>query len=867
VTIELWKDGEKNATTTTAGDGSYSFADLEPGDYTVKEIVPANMEALSPTSVDVNVAEGQDVTDVDFYNKKKVCDDGVIEAVVRVDENCDGVFTWDDPVLDGVTFRLYHIEEDGSLTPVSPPSLLSGPGWGWNVILFVIKIPVYYPGGHVIWEDLPRAYASDVEAKYRLVMETPEGYTAITPTQYDLVLHNCPWPCWWFSKEFLLSRNSHLRGHKWEDVNCNGIYDPGTDTPVEGWTIELYNEDGSLRASTTTNAAGEYSFEDLPEGKYTVKEVLQEGWRIVSPEGGIFVDVPVGCGDVDGKDFLNARNLEINGHKYEDVNCDGEIDCDDTGVPGIEIKLFKYNEQSSEYEYLASTVTGEDGYYEFTGLLPGTYKVQEILTPELLEDWYIVSPDGGVFEPVVLECRNVEDLDFLNARYGAIEGWKYWDKDENGIMDGEDEGLAGVTIILTPEVGVPQETVTDENGYFSFDDLLPGTYTVSVDESTAEGYYPLGPTSIEVDVGCGATVVVYFSEAPYGSISGKKWLDASFDGVWDEDETVVIEGITINLYTGDPPEELIATAVTGEDGSYEFTDLEPGVYTVMEEAAEGYFSCTSISVVVELSAGEGAVVDFGNCPYGRVEGLKFLDLDGDGAQGPEEPPLEGVEITLIGIGDTGAMAKAITGVDGTFLFKNLLPGEYAVEETVPSGYYATRPVRVEVIVGPGESVMVVFANTVYGSITGNKWIDDGDGLIDPTKDSPKSGVVINLTGTTADGTPVSMKATTAGDGSYSFLLLEAGNYNVTEVYDSTNMQAVTPDSVDVKLAPGDDEIVDFLNVEVEVAGEVVTPTAGGGTLPSTGMDQLPLLIAAAALMALGLALLLFGLRRRYQETA
>ncbi|RJP35480.1 MAG: hypothetical protein C4536_00705, partial [Actinobacteria bacterium] len=30
VTIELWKDGEKNATTTTAGDGSYSFADLEP---------------------------------------------------------------------------------------------------------------------------------------------------------------------------------------------------------------------------------------------------------------------------------------------------------------------------------------------------------------------------------------------------------------------------------------------------------------------------------------------------------------------------------------------------------------------------------------------------------------------------------------------------------------------------------------------------------------------------------------------------------------------------------------------------------------------------------------------------------------------
>ena len=962
VTIELWKGGEKIATTTTAADGSYSFGDLDPGDYTVKEIVPGGMVAISPVSVDVTVAEGQDVEDADFYNKEEVCDDGIIEAVVRVDDNCDGEFTGDDSLLDGVTFKLYHIEENGDLTPVSPPSMISGPGWGFEVILFVIKIPVYYPGGHVIWENLPRAYAGEEEATYRLVMETPEGYTAISPTSYDLTLHNCPWPCYWFRKDFLLSRNSHLRGHKWEDVNGNGVYDPGTDKPLEGWTIELYNEDGSFRTSTTTNAAGEYSFDDLPEGIYTVKEVLQEGWAYSYPEDGIFEDVPVGCGDVDGKDFLNSRYLYINGHKYEDANCSGVIDDGDPGVPGVEVKLFIYNEQSSEWEEVASTTTGEDGYYEFTGLAPGTYKVQEILTVELLKDWFIVSPDEGIYAPVVLEDQGAEDkdflnaryvsisgnkwedldcdgeldegeppvegvtielwkdgvkiaetttgadgsysftnllpgtytvkevlpegwyptnpesgmypdielvcgqpiegLDFLNCRYGSICGYKYADLNENGIMGEGEEGLDGITIELNDG---EYSTVTADGGKFCFENLPPGTYKVTVDESTAIGYYPTGPISIEVDLNPGEKEMVYFGNAPYGSISGKKWLDVNYDGVWDEDETVVIEGITINLYAGNPPEgDPIATTVTGEDGYYEFTDLKAGVYTVEEEGGEGYFSCTSDSVEVTLSAGEGAVVDFGNCPYGRIEGLKFLDLNGDGVQDPDEPGLEGVEITLTGLGDVGAMAKTISGEDGTFVFNKLLPGEYAVAETVPAGYYATRPIIVEVVVGPGESISVVFANAPYGSIVGNKWIDDGDNQLDPSKDTPKAGMTIKLTGETKGGEPVSMETTTGEDGSYSFLLLEAGNYNVTEIYDPEKMKAVTPDSIDVTLEPGAEGVVDFLNVEFEVGGEEITPPAGG-TLPSTGMGQLPLLIAAAMLVLLGLALLAAGLRRRYQE--
>ncbi len=557
--IELWKGGVKVTQTTTAGDGTYSFSDLEAGEYTVKEIVPAGTEATSPDSVVVPLAEGQDVTCIDFFNREvpTVCDDGIIEATVRVDEDCDGEFTWDDPLLDGVTFRLYHIEDDDSLTPVTPPSLISGPGWGYNILLFFIKIPVYYPGGHVIWEGLPRAYGGSLtEARYRLVMETPEGYTAITPESYDLTLHNCPWPCYWFSMNFLLSRDSHLCGHKYDDVDHNGAYDAGTDLPLEDWTIELY-QDGSLLATTTTNAAGEYCFEDLPEGVYTVKEVLQEGWEYSYPLDGTFADISVGCGDVDGVDFLNAR------------------------------------------------------------------------------------------------C-------------------------------------------------------------------------------------------------CGS-----------------------------------------------------------------------------------------------------------------VEGLKFDDLDGDGKRDAGEPAIEGLEVTLEGLGDVDFFAVTTTGEDGTFLFEDLEPGSYLIWEKIPPGYYATRPARVEVTVGSREKVEVIFANSLYGKIIVNKWMDDGDKVLEKDKDTPKAGMPIKLTGQTLNGDKVSIEAETGMNGSYAFLLLEAGEYKVTEFYDPSKMQAVTPDNVDVTLTPGGEETVDFLNMEVQVSPEEIENEER--RLPVTGTDQRPALIAAAMLILVGMAVLGLGLHRRHQE--
>jgi len=850
VTIELLQDDVVIATTTTAADGSYSFTDLEPGDYTVKEIVPAGMTATSPVSVEVAVAEGQDVTDVDFLNHEEEpeCDNGVVEVLVWADCNNNGVMDAGEQLLDGVTASLYHVTPSGWIPADGydgPYQKQTGPGAYGMLAPFGIFMPPY-PGGWAGWMNLPRDYSGLGWSEYAVEIDVPEGYYAPMGTVRDGLYLRCPLPCWWKQVEIPLKPYVSIEGNKWEDCDHDGQ----ADGPVEGVTIELW-KDGGLVDSTTTAADGSYSFTDLEAGIYTVKEVLPEGWHAVDPASGMYEDIELLCGEsIEDIDFINARYLSIEGNKWEDLNCNSEHDEEEPPVEGVTIELWK------DGGLVDSTTTAADGAYSFTDLIPGTYTVKEVLP----EGWYPKNPDDGIYEDIVLVCgQPIESLDFINSRYSSICGIKFLDENENGIMDEGEEGMDGVLILLNDG---EESAVTADGGKFCFEGLLPGMYLVSVDESTAPGYYPTTPTSIEVDLGCGEKKEVFFGNAPYGSISGTKWLDANTDGIWGEDETVVIQDITIKLYEGDPPGDLIATTTTDENGDYSFTDLKPGTYTVVEEGGEGYFSCTPDSVVVNLSGGEGAVVDFGNCPYGRVEGLKFLDLDGDGIQDPNEPGLEGVNVTLSG---DGAMAMTTTGEDGTFVFNQLLPGEYTVAEQVPEGYYATRPISVDVIVEPGESVTVIFANALYGSISGTKYIDtNGNGFYDDGEPAYEDGLTITLYGETLGGDIVSAEVTTDANGSYTFTLLEAGDYTVSEVLPE-NMTATSDVSVDVELAPGDEIIdIDFFNAITDVGGEVVTPPAGG-TLPYTGLEQLPLLIAAGILMLLGLAILMVGFRRRFQE--
>ncbi|MDP3735004.1 MAG: SdrD B-like domain-containing protein [bacterium] len=69
-----------------------------------------------------------------------------------------------------------------------------------------------------------------------------------------------------------------ITGMKFNDLNRNrrkDLNEPG----LPGWTIRLDELNGGLATTTVTASDGTYSFVNLPDGTYSVREVAQIGWR------------------------------------------------------------------------------------------------------------------------------------------------------------------------------------------------------------------------------------------------------------------------------------------------------------------------------------------------------------------------------------------------------------------------------------------------------------------------------------------------------------------------------------------------------------------------------------------------------------
>ncbi len=126
-------------------------------------------------------------------------------------------------------------------------------------------------------------------------------------------------------------------GIKFNDVNANGVQDPG-ELGLEGWTIRAYAGDGSVAKSAVTDSFGGYSML-LEPGAYVFCEVSEAGWRQTRPapagnqcsgfadvaDGGVAVTIPA-LGSATAIDFGNHRGVIVSGVKFNDVNANGVQD-------------------------------------------------------------------------------------------------------------------------------------------------------------------------------------------------------------------------------------------------------------------------------------------------------------------------------------------------------------------------------------------------------------------------------------------------------------------------------------------------------------------------------------------------------------
>ena len=172
----------------------------------------------------------------------------------------------------------------------------------------------------------------------------------------------------------------------WKDLNRNGIQDTG-ELGFGGVTVSLYNTSLTTLASTTTDSDGLYRFSGLSDGDYRI--------GFTQPQGYLFTVANVGAddardSDADAAGFSHVINLapdainltidaglfvlatgSIGDYVWHDLNRNGIQDAGEPGFGGVGVGLYDLSDA-----LIAATLTDMNGYYMFTGLLGGAYRVQ-----------------------------------------------------------------------------------------------------------------------------------------------------------------------------------------------------------------------------------------------------------------------------------------------------------------------------------------------------------------------------------------------------------------------------------------------------------------------------------------------------------
>jgi hypothetical protein len=320
--------------------------------------------------------------------------------------------------------------------------------------------------------------------------------------------------------------------------------------------------------------------------------------------------------------FGNFMLGEITGQKFYDWNMNG---IKDEGEIGLANWVIWINGTLVGGGYMNFTrLTDSSGFYQVSGLPAGIYVVSERLEYAPL-GWIPTLPTSV---SVDITSGMATAVSFANAVFGIIEGYKFYDKDLDGIWDEEEPGLPGWTIVLdgvTDEGVVVHRTMTtDGTGYYLFDLVQPGTYEVT--EVMPLNWASTTPLPVVVDMS-GAMeyfeASVYIGNIRYAKIFGYKFLDTISDcypywpnGIFDEyeyglsDWEITLEGWTnTGVYVS-------MVQYTDELGYYEFTDLLPGTYWVNETLLWGWYASRPVSSMVMIFPfPQGMVVfriDFGN---------------------------------------------------------------------------------------------------------------------------------------------------------------------------------------------------------------------------------------------------------------
>lgn len=434
------------------------------------------------------------------------------------------------------------------------------------------------------------------------------------------------------------------------------------DTPLAGVDFELTGVDGMGNAVgpvvVTSDANGEFWIEDLMPGDYWLREMtellpghvmpstptefhltIDSRHEYVWREGAAMLEPDDPRHEVNvGRELMfgNFVKGSIHGYKFEDLNVNG-TDDGEPRVPGVEIVLLR--ETPLGENEVARMPTDQNGEYWFEDLRPATYIVREVppfgATPTTPVEYRVILDSGEEWvalagqadlKPAQVEVVVGPRLAFGNAFEGSIHGYKFEDLDVDGVWDMGEPPVPGVTIqavgVHPTDPLVPDHvltTRTDRNGEYWFTWLRPGwTYTVS--EVTPFGATQTTPTIPPLLITSGKEWVATPRQATdvLNSVEFPWWLEIEIQPVDRPDPVTLMPEGNVMITFGQPQN------LDPERGPRSF-ELVDSLGAALEVPEEGTF-------LIPFTLHRAELADQQTGDVVRVEGGGRLVVQRDGDQ-------------------------------------------------------------------------------------------------------------------------------------------------------------------------------------------------------------------------------------------
>ncbi|MBM7772283.1 putative repeat protein (TIGR01451 family) [Actinokineospora baliensis] len=513
----------------------------------------------------------------------------------------------------------------------------------------------------------------------------------------------------------------------------------------------------------------------------------------------------------------------------------------DTGISGVTVTLTGTTAGGSPVNIPATTAA--DGTFEFTTVQAGTYVVTET-QPTAYDDGTdtpgTIGSSGGndVVNITLTSGQSSTGNLFAERPTSSLAGNVYLDADNSGTINGAETGISGVTVTLT---GTDSDgnaitltaTSAATTGLYSFPDLRPGTYTVTETQPGAysDGKETLGTASGTLSPPNAISAITLPARTNATGYLFGEYVAVSISGTVQDDGGNGIANVTIALSGS-----ATSSTTTAPNGTFSFTNLAPGTYTITETQPTGYGDgpetngtpAGNVSVNDVIS---GIVVSSGNTGTGYIfaedrgslAGVVFDDYDNDGTKDAGEPGIA-ASVHLTGTDANGTVVnQTVTsnGTTGVYTFTNLVgSANYTLTEDTPvnrldgketvgnTGGTLSPPNAITGIslAGGEDATGYNFGEVVPSSISG---LVTNNG----STPSPLAGVTITLTGLDDLGNPVNLTTTTGVDGTYTFTNLRpGGNYTLAE----TQPNGYGQGSSEAGSEGGDDSLPNYItNIDLD----------------------------------------------------